>query len=161
MKSLLVLVPLLALSACDVLPNLLGTAASTAASAANASSSGSASANPAPPVTGVTPATPSTTTTTATAGASSTTNPTPAPSSSATKTITFDTARKLEYADVWVDMGDPTGQRALVPYLMKPKDWMLIGCEMTSTTSKHYRFMKVSSNTGTELPDVDIFKQGR
>ena len=77
---------------------------------------------------------------------------------SGSQTVTFDSTKKLEYADVYVDMGDPTGMQALVPYLLKPKDWMLVGCEMTSATSKHYRFMKVASNTGQELPDVNIFK---
>ncbi len=80
------------------------------------------------------------------------------PPTSGTQNTTFDSTKSLEYADVYVDMGDPTGMQALVPYLMKPKDWMLIGCEMTSATSKHYRFMKVASNTGQELPDVNIFK---
>ncbi|HLY73135.1 MAG TPA: hypothetical protein VKU80_03370 [Planctomycetota bacterium] len=79
----------------------------------------------------------------------------------ATKSVTFDTSKKLEYVDLYIDMGDPSGQRALVPYLMKPKDWMLIGCDMTSTSSKHYRFMRVSTTDGKELPEVDIFKQGR
>lgn len=62
---------------------------------------------------------------------------------------------KLEYADVYIDMGDPTGMRAIVPYLMKPEVWSLIQVDM-SGSSKHYRFMKVS--TGVQSPEVDIFK---
>ena len=89
------------------------------------------------------------------------TSSTGSPSSAGSKSVTFDTQRKLEYVDVYVDMGNPTGQQALVPYLMKPKDWMLVGCEMTSLTSKHYRFMKVSTNDGKELPSVDIFSPRR
>jgi hypothetical protein len=145
-------VALLALSACNMIPGLLGTAASAAAAASGATAAADPSA---------TDPSASTTTTTTTTGAATTTTPapvTPAPTTSATKSITFDTTKKLEYVDVWVNMSDPSGQRALVPYLMKPKDWMLVGCEMTSTTSKHYRFMKVSSTDGKELPDVDIYK---
>jgi hypothetical protein len=145
MKKLL---PLLcvALSACNLIPGLN--------SGANSSSG--------------TPTAP-TSTTTVTAGVQGATTTTPADTSaapapsapSATKTVTFDTSKKLEYVDVYVDMSDPSGQRALVPYLMKPKDWMLIGCDMTSTSSKHYRFMRVSTADGQALPEVDIFKQGR
>ncbi|HLY07702.1 MAG TPA: hypothetical protein VKW04_00220 [Planctomycetota bacterium] len=144
---------LLACTACDAIPGLLGTAANVAGAGAG---SGSA---PSPMPTGTTGI--ATTTSTSTAGATAATTTPTLPSPTATKSVTFDSARKLEYVDVYVDMGDPTGQRALVPYLMKPKDWMLVGCEMTSTTAKHYRFMKVSTNDGRELPDVDIFKQGR
>ena len=60
--------------------------------------------------------------------------------------------------DVYVSLEDPTGMRALVPYLMKPESWTLIKCEMTSSTSRHYRFQKVASNDGKALPDVDIFR---
>src|SRR5262245_4697839 len=73
----------------------------------------------------------------------------------------IDTTRRFEYADVTVDLGDPNGMRALVQYLMKPEVWTLVKCEMTSTTSKHYRFQKVTSNDGRSLPDVDIFKTRR
>ncbi|HVR87826.1 MAG TPA: hypothetical protein VMU54_26145 [Planctomycetota bacterium] len=133
----------LGLSACSLIPGL---------------GSGSSSGSPAVPT--------STTTVTAGVQGATTTTPdtsaAPAPTApSATKTITFDTSKKLEYVDVYVDMSDPSGQRALVPYLMKPKDWMLIGCDMTSTSSKHYRFMRVSTADGQALPEVDIFKQGR
>jgi hypothetical protein len=134
----------LTLSACSLIPGL-------------GSGSGSAS-TPAPTGTttlsaGVQGATP----TTQTDGSAAVPVSTP----TATKTVSFDTSKKLEYVDIYVDMTDPSGQRALVPYLLKPKDWMLIGCDMTSTTSKHYRFMRVSTADGQALPEVDIFKQGR
>lgn len=168
---------LLSLSACEAIPSLLGTAASTAASASGVTS---AVSNLTSAVTGAGSAASAATSSASTAAAAiastansttagadptvappTTSSATPVPTGSANKTITFDSVRKLEYVDVYVDMGDPSGQRALVPYLMKPKDWMLVGCEMTSTSSKHYRFMKVSTQDGRELPDVDIFKQGR
>src|SRR5438477_8705972 len=46
---------------------------------------------------------------------------TPAAGSSAAKSVTFDSSKKFELADVYVSTGDPTGMRALVPYLMKPE----------------------------------------
>lgn len=70
----------------------------------------------------------------------------------------IDTSKKLEFADVYVSLEDPTGMRALVPYLLKPETWTLIKCDMTSTTSRHYRFQKVASNDGKALPDVDVFR---
>jgi hypothetical protein len=83
---------------------------------------------------------------------------TDAPGSS---TPEIDIAKKLEFVDVYVEMGDPTGMRALVPYLLKPETWTLIKCEMQSSTSKHYRFQRVASNDGKSLPDVDLFKSRR
>jgi hypothetical protein len=73
----------------------------------------------------------------------------------------IDPTRRFEYAEVTVDLGDPVGMRALVPYLMKPEIWMLIKCDMLSATSKYYKFQKVTSNDGRSLPEVDIFKIGR
>ena len=73
----------------------------------------------------------------------------------------IDTTKKLEFADVYVSLEDPTGMRALVPYLMKPESWTLIKCDMTSPTARHYRFQKVASNDGKSLPDVDIFRVRR
>ncbi len=120
------------------------------------SSSGYSTADPSGATT--TTATSSTATSSATTAAAT---EIPASTPRGTTSVTFDTAKKLEYVVVYVDMGDPTGQRALVPYLMKPKDWMLIKCEMLGATSKHYTFMRVSTADGHSLPQVDIFKQGR
>jgi len=137
---------LLVFSGCNIIPQLLG----TAANAANAVAGGAGIAG------GTDTGTPQTGTSPQTSGTQgATTGIAPL---SATKSITFDTTRKLEYADIWVDMGDAAGQRALVPYLMKPEEWRLVGCEMLSPTSKHYRFMRVSTQDGKSLPQVDIFK---
>jgi len=136
----------LAFSGCNIIPQLLGTAANAANTVAGAAG-----------VAGGTDAgTPPAGTTTQSPGVQAST--TASLGLSATRAITFDTSRKLEYADIWVDMGDAAGQRALVPYLMKPQEWRLIGCEMLSPTSKHYRFMRVSTQDGKSLPEVDIFK---
>jgi hypothetical protein len=142
-------VPLLslALSACSMIPGMNS----------GSSSTGYSTTDPSGATT--TTATSSTATSSATTTAAAT--ETPASTPTATTSVTFDTAKKLEYVDVYVAMGDPTGQRALVPYLMKPKDWMLIKCEMLGATSKHYTFMRVSTADGHSLPQVDIFKQGR
>jgi hypothetical protein len=69
--------------------------------------------------------------------------------------------KRFDYADVYTDLGDPTGMRALVPYLMKPEVWTLIQCEMPSPTSRHYRFQKISTGADRPLPEVDIFKTNR
>jgi hypothetical protein len=143
------LLPLLclSLSACGMIPGL-GSGNSSSSSASPGTTMGTTTASA-----GVQGATAATT--------ADTSAPTAVTAPTATKTVSFDTAKKLEYVDLYVDMSDPSGQRALVPYLMKPKDWMLVGCDMTSISSKHYRFMRVSTVDGKELPEVDIFKQGR
>jgi hypothetical protein len=73
----------------------------------------------------------------------------------------IDINKKLEFADVEVNLEDPTGMRALVPYLLKPETWTLIKCDMKSPTSRSYRFQKVASNDGKSLPDVDVFRVRR
>jgi hypothetical protein len=77
------------------------------------------------------------------------------------KPLVIDTTKRFEYADVYTDLGDPTGQRELVRYLLKPEVWTLIKCEMLSDTSKHYRFQKLTSGEGRVMPEVDIFKGRR
>ena len=69
-----------------------------------------------------------------------------------------DRTKKLEYADIYVDLKDPQGQKALVPYLLKPEDWTIVKVEHLSPTYKHYRFQRVASNDGTALPEVDPLK---
>ena len=66
-----------------------------------------------------------------------------------------DRTKKLEYADVYVDLKNPQGQKALVPYLLKPEDWTIVKVEHISPTYKHYRFQRVASNDGKALPDID------
>ena len=80
---------------------------------------------------------------------------------SASKSIAtpqFDPSKRFEYADVYVTMGDPTGMRSLVPYLMKPEEWMLIRCDMMTPTYKHYKFQRITTADGRALPSVDPFK---
>jgi len=158
MRRLLPLL-LLGLSACEIAQPLLTQVAGAAAGAVQGAAQqalGIQQTTPTPNPVG----TPQTPQTPPPSGASGATAGTSAPTA-ANKTITFDTVRKLEYVDIYVDLGDPAGQRALVPYLMKPEDWMLCKCEMLSPTTKHYTFMRVSTADGRSLPQVDIFKQGR
>jgi hypothetical protein len=146
MKRLLPLL-LLLLSACDLLPALLGQ---------------NGGAQPAQVPAGPAPA--GTTTTTPGAQATTTSAPstTPAPvTNGAIQTNTIDPTRRLEYVDVYTDLHDPAGQRALVPYLMKPEEWMLIKCEMLSPTAKHYKFQRVTTADGRALPQVNTFNQSR
>jgi len=142
----LVPVLFLLLPSCNVLPALLGggnpsgdgTAATAPATQGSSQVSSSAGAAAAP--------------------ATASTDPSPG---SSVKSVSIDTTKKMEYVNLWVDLGDPAGQRALVPYLMKPEEWMLIKCEMLSPTSKHYTFQRVTTADGRALPQVDLFKQGR
>lgn len=155
MRRLLPLL-LLALSACETVQPLLSQVAGAAAGAVQgAAQEALGIQDPGPAITpnpvGTPPATPPP------SGASGAAAGTSAPAS-ANKTVTFDSTKKLEYVDIYVDLGDPAGQRALVPYLMKPEDWMLSKCEMLSPTTKHYTFMRVSTADGRSLPQVDIFK---
>jgi hypothetical protein len=69
-----------------------------------------------------------------------------------------DRTKKLEYADVYVDLKNPQGQKALVPYLMKPEEWTIVKVEHISATYKHYRFQRVASNDGKPIPEVDPLK---
>ena len=108
-----------------------------------------------------------TTTTTSTAGATQTATPSTATTTDASvqngaiKTVSIDTTKKLEYVDIYTDLSDPNSQRALVPYLMKNEEWMLIKCEMLSATSKHYKFQRVTGADGRSLPQVDAFQKSR
>ena len=77
----------------------------------------------------------------------------------AAQTLATDPNKKLEYVDVYTELGDPQGMKELVPYLLNPDIWSLVKCEMTSTTSKHYRFQRVSTGEGRAMPTVDIFKR--
>jgi len=82
----------------------------------------------------------------------------PLNTSASEKPLVIDSTKRFEYADVYTDLEDPTGQRELVRYLLKPEVWMLIKCEMLTATSKHYRFQKLTSSDGRVMPEVDIFK---
>lgn len=77
------------------------------------------------------------------------------------KPLNVDATKKFEFADIYVDLTDPNGMRPLVPYLIKPESWMLVQCEMTSSTTKHYKFQRLTTSDGRQIPDVDIFKTRR
>ncbi len=130
----------LLLPSCEMIPALLGGGGDGTAATAPANQTSGNTIN----TTGSTSAAPA--------------SDTPAAASTTNKTVTIDTTKKLEYVNLWVDLGDPNGQRALVPYLLKPEEWMLIKCEMLSPTSKHYTFQRVTTADGRALPQVDLFK---
>ena len=79
----------------------------------------------------------------------------------AAQPLATDPSKKFEYVDVYTDLGDPTGMRELVRYLLHPEVWTLVKCEMTSDTAKHYRFQRISTGEGRVMPEVDIFKNRR
>jgi hypothetical protein len=84
-----------------------------------------------------------------------------AASAASTKSIatpTIDPTKRFEYADVYVDLGDPMGMRSLVPYLMNQKEWMILQCEMLTPTFKHYKFQRVTDGQGRALPSTDPFQ---
>ena len=83
---------------------------------------------------------------------------TDSPTNTSPKPLNVDATKKFEFADIYVDLGDPNAMRALVPYLIKPESWMLVQCEMTSPTSKHYKFQRLTATDGRAMPDVDVFK---
>lgn len=146
MKRLLPVL-LLSLSACDLLPALLGQ---------NGGAPAATTSSPAAPLG----------TTTSTAGATGTQTPAPVNTDAsvqngAVKMTSIDINKKLEYVDIYTDLNDPNSQRALVPYLMKQEEWMLIKCEMLSPTAKHYKFQRVTGADGRSLPQVDAFNKSR
>ena len=70
----------------------------------------------------------------------------------------IDPSKEFEYADIYISTDDPDGMGRLVPYLLQPKDWMLISFDMITVNYNHYRFMKVSTGIDRAMPTVDIFK---
>jgi ABC-type Fe3+-hydroxamate transport system substrate-binding protein len=89
---------------------------------------------------------------------------TPAPGSSAAAAastpgavapVAVDTRQKREYADVYVDLKDPTGQKSLASYLLKPEEWNIEKVTQVSPTVKHWRFWRVVRTDGKALPEVD------
>ena len=75
----------------------------------------------------------------------------------ALKPAAVDTSRRFEYADVYVSMTDPTGQRQLAVYFMKPEVWTIDRFEQVSDTLRHYRFRRLAGQDGKSLPEVDPF----
>ncbi|HXX95220.1 MAG TPA: hypothetical protein VEN81_16480 [Planctomycetota bacterium] len=77
-----------------------------------------------------------------------------APTTSSAPTV-IDQGKRFIYADVYVDLNDPTSQRQLAGYLLKPEVWMLDKFENTSGTARHFRFRKLAGPDGTALPEID------
>lgn len=73
------------------------------------------------------------------------------------RTAAIDSSKRFEYADVYVSFTDPTGQRALAAYFMKPEIWTIDKFEQLSDTLRHYRFRRLAGQNGKSLPDVDPF----
>ena len=71
------------------------------------------------------------------------------------------TDQRFIYADVYVDMTNPTGQRALAAYFSKPQVWMIDKFEMLTDTLRHFRFRKVAGQNSQPLPDVDPLLQNQ
>jgi hypothetical protein len=69
--------------------------------------------------------------------------------------------KRFDYADVYVDQTDPTGQRKLVPYLLKTEEWQIDKVEYLTPTLRHYRFRRLLSTSGKPLPDVDPLQPKR
>ena len=69
--------------------------------------------------------------------------------------------KRFVYADVYVDMTNPTGQRALAAYFSKPEVWTIEKFEMLTDTLRHFRFRKLAGQNGQPLPDVDPLLQNQ
>jgi hypothetical protein len=69
----------------------------------------------------------------------------------------IDTSKRFEYADVYVSLGDPNGQRQLAQYFFKQDVWSLDKFESLSDTLRHYRFRRLLGTDGKALPYVDPF----
>jgi hypothetical protein len=77
------------------------------------------------------------------------------PALKAATTPPVDTAKRLEYVDVFVNLKDPAGQRQLVPYLLKLDEWTIVKVEHLTTTLKHYRFRRMTSPQDKPIPEID------
>lgn len=69
-----------------------------------------------------------------------------------------DTTKRFEYVDLYVSMGDPAGQRQLMPYLIPqegPTPWTIDKLEYVSDTLRHFRFRRLVSTEGKALPEVN------
>ncbi len=92
----------------------------------------------------------------------STTGNNSAPSTAGvTAPLAVDTNRQREYADVYVDMKDPGGQKGLVSYLMKPDEWHIEKVVQINPTLKHWRFWRVARTDGKSMPEIDPLRPRR
>ena len=94
------------------------------------------------------------------AGGSSPSSPEPS-TAGVNAPLSIDTNRQREYADVYVDMKDPGGQKGLVSYLMKPDEWHIEKVVQINPTLKHWRFWRVSRTDGKSMPEVDPLRPRR
>jgi hypothetical protein len=75
--------------------------------------------------------------------------------------VAVDANQKREYADVYVDMTDPSGQKGLVSYLLKPEEWYVEKVVQLTPTTKHWRFWRILRTDGKALPEVDPLRPRR
>lgn len=64
-------------------------------------------------------------------------------------------SQRFEYVDLYVSLGDPTGQRQLAPYFLKPEVWTIDKFENLTDTLRHYRFRRLVGSDGKPFPEVD------
>jgi hypothetical protein len=98
---------------------------------------------------------PNLTTTPGAAGASA------APTAGVAAPVAIDTNRQREYADVYVDLKDPNGQKSLVYYLLKPEEWHIEKVTQLTPTTKHWRFWRLTRTDGKSMPEVDPLRPRR
>jgi hypothetical protein len=84
---------------------------------------------------------------------------TSAPAPSASPDVPVDRNRKLETVDVFTDLKDPSTQKQLVSFLMKPDEWMVVRVDMPSATTRWWRFQRVARTDGRSMPDVDPLRR--
>lgn len=70
------------------------------------------------------------------------------------KPMSFESGRKFEVVEVWVDQTQPNAQRKLVPYLLKSDEWTLVKCEHLSVTRKLYKFQRLVTSE-KKPPEID------
>ena len=77
------------------------------------------------------------------------------PSASSIVAPAIDTNQRREYAEVYVDLKDPSGQKGLVSYLMKPDEWHIEKVSQLTDTVKLWRFWRVARTDGKSMPEID------
>jgi len=71
------------------------------------------------------------------------------------RSAAVDNTKRFEYVDLYVSLGDPTGQRQLAPYFLKSDVWTIDKFENLSDTLRHYRFRRLVGTDGKSLPEID------
>lgn len=85
--------------------------------------------------------------------------PSSPPSPGVAAPLAVDSNQKREYADVYVDLKQPDGQKALVSYLLKPEEWHIEKVVHLSPTQKHWRFWRVARTDGKAMPEIDPLRK--